>query len=168
MAFMMAVLLVSCSDEAGIADVDDKGAAVAKTLGVTSGPQAQKLFGRVSVGMGDIRGRDCRGGLGLCSVRKDSGYVFDIGSFQSPFDIGQPTYDVATDEVFTIAAEDNGTINFYFPRTVVNSAGHFVSDFDYFEVKQDVLAAHYQLVAGRYSKNTEGDYIVYKVKFTKI
>lgn len=167
MAAMVAAMFVSCSNETGVASIDGKDGFVAKAAGVTSQQQVQKLFGRVSVGIGDIRGRDCKGGLGLCTP-KDSGFMFEVGAFQSPFDIGRPTYDVTTDNVFAIAAEDSGTINFYFPKEAVNSAKHLVSDFDYFEVNQDVLAGHYQLVAGRYSKDTEGDYFVYKVRFTRI
>jgi hypothetical protein len=88
--------------------------------------------------------------------------------FQSPFDVATPSFDAVTDRVTAIAAEEGGVINFYFPKDIVNSVNKTASDFDFFEVGADVLAAHYQLVAGLYAKRIEGDYLVYRVPFTKI
>jgi hypothetical protein len=166
MAFVMAVLFSSCSRDAVTPDESGRDAVTSKSIVVS--PQAERLFGRISSTMDDIRGRDCKGGLGLCTPKTESEFTFDLRVFQSPFDVLTPVFDAATDKVTVIAAEEGNTINFYFPKDVVNSVNRVASDFDFFEVGQDVIAAHYQLVPGAYAKRIEGDYFVYKVQFTKI
>lgn len=163
---MMAVLFSSCSDDAVSPDENGSGNFTSKIN--AANPQAEKLFGRISSTADDIRGRDCKGGLGLCTPKTDAGFTFDLRVFQSPFDVMTPVFDVVTDNVTAIAAEEGNTINFYFPKSIVNSKNRDASDFDFFEVDGDVIAAHYQLVAGAYAKRIDGDYLVYKVLFTKI